>query len=88
LRSDRSMPAGAAMAQAEVGDDVYGEDPTVNRLNPLPLRCSAQRLPFCASGTQSNLLGVMSQCERGDMSISWASGAHVPLRGRRRSRAG
>ncbi|MDQ3288968.1 MAG: low-specificity L-threonine aldolase [Pseudomonadota bacterium] len=57
----------AAMANAEVGDDVYGEDPTVNALQ--------QRLAddlgfegglFVPSGTQSNLLGLMAHCQRGD----------------------
>ena len=46
-----------AMAAAEVGDDVYGEDPTVNKLESL----AADML-----GTQSNLLALMVHCERGD----------------------
>jgi threonine aldolase len=57
----------AVMAAAEVGDDVYGEDPTVNRLEALAagmLRKEAAL--FVPTGTQSNLLGVMSHCERGD----------------------
>jgi threonine aldolase len=71
LRSDtvtRPTPAmREAMASAEVGDDVYGEDPTVNALQ--------QRLAddlgfdaglFVPSGTQSNLLGLMAHCQRGD----------------------
>jgi threonine aldolase len=71
LRSDtvtRPTPAmRAAMAAAEVGDDVYGEDPTVNALQ----RRLADDLGFEAglfvpSGTQSNLLALMSHCERGD----------------------
>lgn len=57
----------AAMACAELGDDVYGEDPTVNRLEQV----LAERLGFAAglfvpSGTMSNLLGLMAHCERGD----------------------
>jgi threonine aldolase len=57
----------AAMAAAPVGDDVYGEDPTVNRLE----RLSAETLGtesalFVPSGTQSNLLALISHCERGD----------------------
>ncbi|NLC69972.1 MAG: low-specificity L-threonine aldolase [Desulfuromonadaceae bacterium] len=56
-----------AMAAAAVGDDVYGEDPTVNRLEDL----SADMLGFEAAlflctGTQSNLAALMSHCERGD----------------------
>ena len=71
LRSDTvTRPTAAmraAMAEAEVGDDVYGEDPTVNRLEAT----LAERLGFAAalfvpSGTQSNLLALMSHCERGD----------------------
>jgi len=56
-----------AMANAEVGDDVYGEDPTVNRLEAV----AAERLGheaglFVPTGTQSNLLGLLAHCERGD----------------------
>ena len=74
LRSDtvtrptRAMRA--AMFDAPVGDDVYGEDPTVNALQ----RRVADDLGFEAalfvpSGTQSNLLALMSHCERGDECI-------------------
>ena len=57
----------AAMAAAEVGDDVYGEDPTVNRLEALTAEMLGKEAAlFVCSGTQSNLLGVMSHCERGD----------------------
>jgi threonine aldolase len=57
----------AAMALAPLGDDVYGEDPTVNRLEGW----MAERLGFAAAlfvptGTMSNLLGLMAHCERGD----------------------
>jgi threonine aldolase len=71
LRSDtvtRPTPAmRAAMLDAEVGDDVYGEDPTVNALQ----RRLADDLGFEAglfvpSGTQSNLLALMAHCQRGD----------------------
>lgn len=71
LRSDtvtKPTPAmRAAMAAADVGDDVYGEDPTVNRLE----RTAAELLGtesaiFCASGTQSNLLALLGHCARGD----------------------
>lgn len=55
------------MANAPVGDDVYGDDPTVNALE----HYAAQRHGFAAalfvsSGTQANLLGLMSHCQRGD----------------------
>jgi threonine aldolase len=71
LRSDtvtKPTPAmRAAMAQAEVGDDVYGEDPTVNRLQSMIAEMTGMEAAlFASSGTQSNLLGVMSHCERGD----------------------
>lgn len=56
-----------AMAEAPVGDDVYGDDPTVNELE----RWAAERHGFEAalfttSGTQANLLGLMAHCQRGD----------------------
>jgi threonine aldolase len=71
LRSDtvtRPTPAmRAAMASAEVGDDVYGEDPTVNRLQAMAAEMLHKEAAlFVSSGTQSNLLGLMSHCERGD----------------------
>ena len=71
LRSDTvTKPTAAmreAMAQAEVGDDVYGEDPTVNRLQQLAADMLGKEAAlFASSGTQSNLLAVMSHCERGD----------------------
>jgi threonine aldolase len=71
LRSDtvtRPTPQmRAAMASAEVGDDVYGEDPTVNRLESLAAELTGQEAAlFVASGTQGNLLGILAHCERGD----------------------
>jgi threonine aldolase len=71
LRSDTvtrpSVGMRAAMSSAEVGDDVYGDDPTVNRLQ----RRVADRFGFEAAllfptGTQSNLAALMSHCARGD----------------------
>jgi threonine aldolase len=71
LRSDTvtkpTAPMREAMARAEVGDDVYGEDPTVNRLQALSADMLGKEAAlFTSSGTQSNLLAVMSHCERGD----------------------
>lgn len=71
LRSDtvtKPTPAmRAAMAAADVGDDVYGEDPTVNRLEALAADLLGKPAAiFACSGTQTNLLGVMTHCERGD----------------------
>ena len=57
----------AAMLSAEVGDDVYGEDPTVNKLEAMIAeRAGKEAAIFAPSGTQSNLLGIMSHCARGD----------------------
>ena len=57
----------AAMAAAEVGDDVYGEDPTVNALQELAAGILGfEAALFLCSGTQSNLAALMSHCERGD----------------------
>ncbi|MCB9078929.1 MAG: low-specificity L-threonine aldolase [Anaerolineaceae bacterium] len=71
FRSDTvTLPSPAmreAMATAEVGDDVYGEDPTVNRLEALAAEMLGKEAAlFVSSGTQSNLVGVMSHCGRGD----------------------
>ncbi|OGR11518.1 MAG: L-allo-threonine aldolase [Desulfobacterales bacterium RIFOXYA12_FULL_46_15] len=56
-----------AMMNAAVGDDVYGEDPTVNRLESLAAEMLGTKAAlFCTSGTQSNLLALMAHCERGD----------------------
>jgi len=57
----------AAMAAAEVGDDVYGDDPTVNRLQQrLAEMAGMQAGLFMPSGTQSNLTALMAHCARGD----------------------
>jgi threonine aldolase len=71
LRSDtvtRPSPGmRAAMAAAEVGDDVYGDDPTVNRLQSVAAdRFGYERALFFATGTQSNLAALMAHCGRGD----------------------
>jgi threonine aldolase len=71
LRSDtvtRPSPGmRAAMAAAEVGDDVYGDDPTVNRLQAeVAERFGFDSALFFASGTQSNLAALMVHCTRGD----------------------
>jgi threonine aldolase len=57
----------AAMAAAEVGDDVYGDDPTVNRLQRhLAEMAGMEAGLFMPSGTQSNLTALMAHCARGD----------------------
>jgi len=81
LRSDTvTRPTRAmreAMLDAEVGDDVYGEDPTVNALQQrLANDLGFEAGLFVPSGTQSNLLALMSHCERGDEYIVGAD-AHT-----------
>ncbi|KAB2890614.1 MAG: low-specificity L-threonine aldolase [Desulfobulbaceae bacterium] len=71
LRSDtvtRPTPAmRKAMAAAEVGDDVYGDDPTVNRLEAVAAeRLGFEAALFTGSGTQANLVSLMSHCSRGE----------------------
>ncbi len=71
LRSDTvTKPTPAmrqAMAEAEVGDDVYGEDPTVNRLEAMTAELLGKEAAlFVASGTMGNLTAVLAHCNRGD----------------------
>lgn len=57
----------AAMAEAEVGDDVYGEDPTVNRLEEMAAtRMGKEAALFVPSGTMGNLAAILAHCARGD----------------------
>ena len=71
LRSDTVTRPSAgmreAMARAEVGDDVFGDDPTVNRLQEvLAARFGMDAGLFFPSGTQSNLAALMAHCQRGE----------------------
>jgi len=71
LRSDtvtRPTPGMlAAMASARVGDDVWGDDPTVLQLQDTVARLAGKEAAlFLPSGTQSNLTALMAHCERGD----------------------
>lgn len=71
LRSDTvTLPTPqmrAAMAEAEVGDDVYGEDPSINRLEEMSAdRMGKEAGLFVASGTMGNLSAVLAYCGRGD----------------------
>ncbi len=91
LRSDTVTlpppPMREAIARAEVGDDVYGEDPTVNRLETLGAeRLAKEAATLLPSGTMANLLSLMAHCRRGhkvlvgDTSDLWrweAGGASV-----------
>ncbi|WP_429049318.1 low-specificity L-threonine aldolase [Aeromonas veronii] len=81
LRSDTvTQPTDAmrqAMLHAEVGDDVYGEDPGVNALEAYGARLlGKQAALFVPSGTMSNLLAVMSHCQRGEGAIL-GNAAHI-----------
>lgn len=56
-----------AMMSAPVGDDVFYEDPTVNRLQEkIAALLGKEQALFAPSGTQSNLMGIMAHCQRGD----------------------
>jgi threonine aldolase len=71
LRSDTvTKPTSAmreAMFNAELGDDVYGEDPTVNQLEQVAADTLGKEAGlFAPSGTQSNLLALLTHCGRGD----------------------
>jgi threonine aldolase len=56
-----------AMANAVVGDDVFGDDPTVNRLqDEAARRLGKEAGLFVASGTMGNLVSILAHCERGD----------------------
>jgi len=59
-----------SMAEAAVGDDVFGEDPTVNELEEMAAgRMGKEAALFVASGTMANLVSQMSHCQRGDEMI-------------------
>ena len=71
LRSDTvTRPCAAmkqAMVEAELGDDVLGDDPTVTQLEVAAASLAGKEAAvFLPSGTQSNLVGLMAHCERGD----------------------
>lgn len=71
LRSDTvTRPTAAmrrAMLEAEVGDDVYGEDPTVNRLQDMAAELTGKEAAlFVPTGTQGNLLAILAHCQRGE----------------------
>jgi len=70
LRSDTvTLPTPAmreAMYRAEVGDDVFGEDPTVNRLEAMAAeRMGKEAALFVVSGTMANLVSLLTHCGRG-----------------------
>jgi threonine aldolase len=74
LRSDTvTLPSPAmreAMYRAELGDDVMGEDPTVNRLEELAAAMTGKEAALLGvSGTMGNLLALLAHCRRGDEAI-------------------
>jgi len=83
LRSDTvTLPTPAmreAMYCAELGDDVFGEDPTVNRLQEMAAeRMGKEAALFVASGTMGNLVAVLTHCGRGD-GVILGDGSHILL---------
>jgi threonine aldolase len=83
LRSDTvTLPTPAmrqAMAEAAVGDDVYGEDPTVNRLEALAAeKVGKEAALFLPSGTMGNAAAILTHCRRGD-EIVVGDRAHIYL---------
>jgi threonine aldolase len=71
LRSDtltRPTPAmSQAMAEADVGDDVFGEDPTINKLEAMAAeRLGKEAALYVASGTMGNLVSLLAHCGRGE----------------------
>lgn len=81
LRSDTVTRPDAgmrrAMAEAAVGDDVYGDDPTVLALEGQAARLlEKEQAAFFPSGTQSNLAAMLAHCDRGDEIIT-GQGYHV-----------
>jgi threonine aldolase len=74
LRSDTvTLPSDEmrqAIATAPVGDDVFGEDPTIRQLETMAAeRTGKEAALFVASGTMSNLVAIMTHCARGDEAI-------------------
>ncbi len=56
-----------AMARAELGDDVFGDDPTVNRLEALAAaKTGKEAAVFVVSGTMGNLVSLLTHCGRGE----------------------
>jgi threonine aldolase len=79
-----------AMANAEVGDDVFGDDPTVNALQDYAADLLGKEAAlFCSSGTQGNVIAALTHCGRGDELIvgkaghifQWEGGAASVLGG-------
>ena len=81
LRSDTftlpDEPMREAMAHAPLGDDVFGEDPTVNALQDRAAQLTGKEAAlFVPSGSQANLISLLTHCQRGDEFIVGDS-AHI-----------
>lgn len=81
LRSDTvTVPSNEmrqAIASAEVGDDVFGDDPTVNRLQEIAAEITGkERALLVSSGTQGNLIAMLSHCARG-AEVIIGEGCHI-----------
>ena len=68
------------MAAAEVGDDVWGDDPTVNKLQEMAAeRVGKEAALFVPSGTMGNLVAALVHCQRGRRVDHGYAGAHLSL---------
>ena len=81
LRSDTvthpTVEMRKAIAEAEVGDDVFGEDPTVNKLEAMAAeRLGKEAAVYVASGSMANLVAGLTHCQRGDEAIMGTE-AHI-----------
>ena len=81
LRSDTvthpSPEMREAIAKAKVGDDVFNDDPSVNKLEEIAAaKVGKEAAVFVASGTMGNLISVLSHCRRGD-EIILGDKAHI-----------
>merc|ERR1712110_947411 len=68
------------MGAAEVGDDVFGEDPTVNKLQQVAAEMTGkEKALYVSSGTQSNLCGLMATCWERGAEIFIGDKSHIAL---------
>jgi threonine aldolase len=82
LRSDTvthpTIAMRRAMAEAEVGDDVYGEDPTINRLEELAAeKLGKEAALFVPTGTMGNLVSVLTHCPQRGQEIILGDNSHI-----------
>ena len=76
-----------AIFDAKLGDDVYGEDPTINELERLSAEMFGKEAAvLVTSGTMGNLVSVLAHCQRGDRRRQLGSGRVAALRRDHRER--